>query len=254
MEFMETANYPLDESGAAAVHRNLIEAHRKAYDLIHRLVPRARVSSNYVWPGRGPLTSIETDDFMKQVRGKLDYVGLDYYYPAYDQLPALVDLAGGTPWEIPLDQFGIYTALRTMHALYPKLPVLITENGMPTEDGKPRADGVTREQALRDTLYWVQRARADGVPVVGYLYWSLTDNYEWGSYTPRFGLYRVDVTADRKLRRRPTAAVPVYRRLIAKRGVPAGYRLKVRPVASNCESESVSPADRPVCRAAAGPG
>ncbi len=31
-----------------------------------------------------------------------------------------------------------------------------------------------------------------GVPLIGYLHWSLTDNYEWGSFTPRFGLYRID--------------------------------------------------------------
>ena len=31
-----------------------------------------------------------------------------------------------------------------------------------------------------------------GVPVEGYWHWSLVDNYEWGSYEPRFGLYGVD--------------------------------------------------------------
>jgi beta-glucosidase/6-phospho-beta-glucosidase/beta-galactosidase len=31
-----------------------------------------------------------------------------------------------------------------------------------------------------------------GVPVEGYWHWSLVDNYEWGSYEPRFGLHGVD--------------------------------------------------------------
>jgi beta-glucosidase/6-phospho-beta-glucosidase/beta-galactosidase len=31
-----------------------------------------------------------------------------------------------------------------------------------------------------------------GVPVGGYWHWTLADNYEWGSYEPRFGLYGVD--------------------------------------------------------------
>jgi beta-glucosidase len=31
-----------------------------------------------------------------------------------------------------------------------------------------------------------------GADVRGYLYWSLLDNYEWGSYTPTFGLYSVN--------------------------------------------------------------
>ena len=28
--------------------------------------------------------------------------------------------------------------------------------------------------------------------MTGYLYWSLFDNYEWGTYTPRFGLYSLN--------------------------------------------------------------
>lgn len=27
-----------------------------------------------------------------------------------------------------------------------------------------------------------------GLPLIGYLHWSLLDNYEWGSYAPTFGL------------------------------------------------------------------
>jgi beta-glucosidase len=130
---------------------------------------------------------------------------------------------------------------------------MITENGMGTENGARRADGVTRQRLLRDTLYWVQRARADHVPVIGYLYWGLTDSYEWGSYRPRFGLYRVDVNNDPKLRRRPTAAVPVFRGLIRGRGVPAGYRLTQRPLAADCATESVRDADRAACRGAVAP-
>ena len=34
-----------------------------------------------------------------------------------------------------------------------------------------------------------------GIPVTGYYHWTLADNYEWGSYEPRFGLYGVDRAA-----------------------------------------------------------
>jgi beta-glucosidase/6-phospho-beta-glucosidase/beta-galactosidase len=56
----------------------------------------------------------------------------------------------------------------------------------------PRKDGLTRSAYLEAHLGEVRRMRQDGVPLLGYLHWSLTDNYEWGSFTPRFGLYRVD--------------------------------------------------------------
>ena len=32
----------------------------------------------------------------------------------------------------------------------------------------------------------------DGIPLIGYLHWSLFDNYEWGTFTPRFGLFSLD--------------------------------------------------------------
>jgi beta-glucosidase len=251
-EFIEGGNFPLSAAQTARMRANVILAHRKAYAIIHRARPDAMVSSNYAWPGRSSLASVETDPFLQAVRKQLDYVAVDYYYPAYDQAATLVQLAAGTSWNIPLDPFGMYTALRSMHRAFPKLPVLITENGMPTHDGAPRADGVTRQESLRDTLYWVQRARQDGVPVIGYLYWSLTDNYEWGSYAARFGLYTVNVLSDPALRRTATAAVPVYRALIRSRGVAAGFQPTERPQPADCDTESVAPADRGACHAAAG--
>ena len=37
------------------------------------------------------------------------------------------------------------------------------------------------------------QAKADGVPVKGYLYWSLLDNFEWqAGFDKTFGLIAVD--------------------------------------------------------------
>ena len=30
------------------------------------------------------------------------------------------------------------------------------------------------------------------MPITGYYHWTLADNYEWGSYEPRFGIHGVD--------------------------------------------------------------
>ena len=251
-EFIEKGNYPLSDAQTLQMRANLIAAHERAYAIIHRYSPNAMVSSNYAWPGRGSLASIETEPFLNAVKKYLDYAALDYYYPSYDQTATLLQLSAGTSWNIPLNPFGMYTALRSMHRWLPGKPVLITENGMPTDNAQPRADGVTRSQNLRDTLYWVQRARQDGVPVIGYLYWSLTDNYEWGSYSARFGLYTVNIRTDRRLVRHPTAAVATYRRLIRNRGVPAGFAPTERPTLADCDTASVAPEDEGACRAAAG--
>jgi beta-glucosidase len=222
---------PLAGEQVQAMADHLVSAHRRAHALIHRLQPRARVSTNVAW--LGPDTA-EDPRFFSRVADKLDYVALDYYYPGYRSTD-LTYVLRGTSWLAQLDPFGMYTSLRTLARRFPSLPIVVTENGMPTDNAKPRADGYTRGENLADNVYWLQRARADGVNVVGYLYWSLTDNYEIGSYRGRFGLYTVDALTDPKLRRQPTDAVPVYRRITARGGVPARYRLAKPPAAADCQ-------------------
>ncbi|CPT60865.1 Beta-glucosidase A [Mycobacteroides abscessus] len=70
----------------------------------------------------------------------------------------------------------------------------------------------------------LQRAKADGIPIIGYNYWSLVDNYEWGSYRPRFGLYTVDALGDPALKRVPTGAVATYTQITRDAGTVPGYR------------------------------
>jgi len=150
---------------------------------------------------------------------KQDYLSFDYYY-SFPQVPDVTTI--GTVWVLPIYPTGLLDALRKYHARYPDVPILIPENGIGTENGMPRADGWTREAVLVQHVAEVQAAVAEGIPVLGYFHWSLTDNYEWGSYTPRFGLYRVEARTDPKLIRHPTPAVGVFRQIARHRGVTGG--------------------------------
>lgn len=76
--------------------------------------------------------------------------------------------------------------LRRIDLQVPNLPIIITENGLYTNNP------VRRAQLLIRTLEQVQRAIQEGIDVRGYIHWSLMDNWEWGSYTPKFGLYQID--------------------------------------------------------------
>ncbi|HEY9856162.1 MAG TPA: family 1 glycosylhydrolase [Stenomitos sp.] len=230
-----------DLKGAALVTKNLVAAHVKAYRTIHANDPVAHVSFNN-YSASWTLTAgpqDDQDDFLRQVLGtdeglpKLDYIAIDYYTRLKVRLP--FQLPGC--WDWPVYPEGFYNALKHYHQ-WTGLPVLVAENGMATEDLKERQDGWTREAYLTAHVEQLQRAIKDGVPVLGYIHWSITDNYEWGSYRPRFGLYSVECrTGD--LRRVPTPAADTYRRIIAAGGVtpaiagtvryPSSYRPIVRP-------------------------
>ena len=193
----------------------LIRAHNRIYDYIHAHQPGAMVTSNVAYiPSVEPVLDTL---FLDQVSRRLDFVGIDYYYPvSLTDFSAIYSLTGQM-WKSTLSADGLYYALRHYARRFPGKPLYVVENGMPTENGSPRADGYTRADYLRDTVYWLQRAKDAGMDVIGYNYWSLTDNYEWGSYTPRFGLYTVDVLIG------PDAHPPAHRR---GPGVPGDHRLR----------------------------
>lgn len=226
----EPAVYLMNEvrSGGLPAHLaprmldRLVAVHRSIYDHIHRRDPGAMVSSNTAYlPTAQPAFDAA---FLDRVRDKLDFVGFDYYYSVSPTDPGAAYVAVDQSWRAPVAADGLYYAFRDYARRYPGMPLYVVETGMPTENGRPRPDGYRRDDQLRDLVYWTQRARADGMNVIGFNYWSLTDNYEWGSYTPRFGLYRVDVKTDPALRRVPTAAVAAFRAITAANGVGGSYR------------------------------
>ena len=134
---------------------------------------------------------------------KLDLICFDFYDPRIEEMLRLPGRPGGagrvwTPdvqlWEMPPNPPGFLHFLR--HAGRYGLPVLVAENGLSNErrgaQSYPRTDGWDRPAYLRRNIESVVDALAEGIDVVGYLHWSLTDNYEWGSYAPAFGIHGVD--------------------------------------------------------------
>ncbi len=56
------------------------------------------------------------------------------------------------------------------------------------EAAEPRPDGWTRERYLKTYLMEMVRCMKEGVPIKGYLYWTLVDDV----HPPRLGLYHYD--------------------------------------------------------------
>jgi beta-glucosidase/6-phospho-beta-glucosidase/beta-galactosidase len=143
----------------------------------------------------------------------LDYIGLDYYDPfaahAF-RLPVwwdhefrnrsfhswMMNSITSKWWDWRVLPRGLHFFCENYSSEF-ELPVLIAENGMALrrrtdQRHAQRRDRMTRSQFLRLHVHEVTRIRKRGVPLIGYLHWSLFDNYEWGTYTPRFGLFSLD--------------------------------------------------------------
>ncbi|MBI4260329.1 MAG: glycoside hydrolase family 1 protein [Actinobacteria bacterium] len=134
-----------------------------------------------------------------------DYLALDHYVPPlsdYARMPSARTWrertipVGAELWETTIRPQGLRMFLRAYHRPDRPLPILVAENGMATRVRgglrRDRADGWRRPAFLRAHVGELLQAAREGVPVAGYLHWSLVDNWEWGSYEPRFGLFGVD--------------------------------------------------------------
>ena len=89
-------------------------------------------------------------------------------------------------------------------------PVYLTENGISCDNDDFRIVYIAQ------VLSAVREAIDAGVDVKSYFYWSLMDNYEWGSFVPRFGLVHCDF---KTFERKPKPSAAFYKEVIANNGV-----------------------------------
>lgn len=118
-----------------------------------------------------------------------DFVGVQNYSRNVIGPDGPVPLAPGTETNILGWEYypaGLGNAIRHTWELAPGTPIVVTENGFATRDDERRIDHTAA------SLAGVRAALDEGIDVRGYLYWSLLDNYEWGSYAPTFGLVEWD--------------------------------------------------------------
>lgn len=187
-------------------------------DLAYRLGRLLEGSAN--WLGRRWFNSKVVADLLTTLQDSprdrvFDYLAIDYYDPFFAhslRLPRFSDLEYGQDfrgwlmssisskwWDWRYLPEGLFFFCQTYAEEY-KRPILIAENGMALRRSRDnnksgvRDDKLDRSQFLAAHIDRVKRLQKAGVPLLGYFHWSLTDNYEWGSYTPRFGLFSIDFT------------------------------------------------------------
>ncbi len=155
------------------------------------------------------LDDIVHDGDEAAIAGRSDFLGVNFYTHRV-VAAAAPEPEHPFPWRVvaapgPIERTDEGTEivpaafgdlLVRLHREHPGIPIMITENGAiygdsPTHDG--RVHDVRRIRYLREHLAAMGDAMAAGAPVVGYLHWSLLDNFEWAlGYRPRFGLVYVD--------------------------------------------------------------
>ncbi len=137
---------------------------------------------------------------------KPDFLGLNVYNgDRVDMMGRNVPYPGNHPktaidW--PVTPWVMYYGPRHLYKRY-GLPIYITENGVSCFD-KIALDGkvhdADRIAFLSSYLQELERSIESGVPVKGYLHWSLLDNFEWAfGYEQRFGLVYVDYQTQNRI-------------------------------------------------------
>ena len=133
--------------------------------------------------------------FPDNIINHLDFLGINYYGEERLRLFDLsiqdaINFMYSDSGRI-LNAGGLYTILTNFHNRYkkshPDLEYFITENGIADDTD------LVRMPFLIEHLYAAQHARSQGVPLKGYIFWTISDNWEWADgYCPKFGLVHVD--------------------------------------------------------------
>lgn len=203
------------------VMNNLARAHNRVAKRVHEMSRRYKVSiidnGVYVYPGDDSALSVRsaalmqylTDDyFMKKIIKTCDFIGVNYYfshrvygYRIHNPDDHLNDMG----WSMEPEH--IQQMIERLYEKY-QLPIFITENGL--ADAKDEY----RQWWLMQTIVGINKAIASGVEVIGYLHWSLIDNFEWDKgFWPRFGLFDVDY---RTMKRTPRASAVWFAKILKK--------------------------------------
>jgi beta-glucosidase len=176
-----------------------------------------------LWKELGADVPDMEDGDLQAISAKTEYLGLNTYFA--ENLVSAKD--GARPFETwyPRTQMGwpftpevLYWTTRFTHELYAPGRMMITENGcsFPDEVKEVNGEGAVEDFArvlyYREHLRGLHRSLREGIPITGYMAWSVMDNFEWtAGYGQRFGLIHVNYETQK---RTPKASAHWYSKVI----------------------------------------
>ncbi len=176
----------------------VLRAHRAAKEAVKALYPEIKVGITLSLHDLQALPGGEKfaeDAWEEEFRHYLpyiqddDFLGVQNYtrtqYGPQGQLPA-PEGAELTQMDYEFYPEALEHVIRKVREDF-KGDLIVTENGVAVSDDSRRVEFIRR--ALRG----VENCISDGIPVKGYCYWSLMDNFEWQKgFSMTFGLIAVD--------------------------------------------------------------
>jgi beta-glucosidase/6-phospho-beta-glucosidase/beta-galactosidase/glycosyltransferase involved in cell wall biosynthesis len=166
-----------------------------------------------------------------------DVLGLDYYPHSDWQL----DMHGGSVRQRRADNpAGLYSVANSYYQRY-GLPMMLTETSI---DGQP----INREIWLDESVEHIRRLRADGVPMMGLIWWPMLDQVDWdGALTHRIGkihevgLFNLKRQSNGALERHATPLVTQFRDMALSGESRVGVIDKIAVPSFEAEAEQLPP-------------
>lgn len=183
----------------ALVQANLLAGHKAGRDAIKSVRPDLPVGVSLamnddqaVGQGsmRDQIRARLYDPWLEAARGD-DFIGVQNYWRAvWDSTHRLPAPAGSETDESGQEIYpaSLGNAVRYAYSKCGR-PIVVTEHGVNSADDSKRA------RMIPAALAGLRKAMDDGIPVHGYVHWSLIDNWEWFfGYKPQYGLHTLDRT------------------------------------------------------------
>jgi len=181
-------------------------AHKKSYKILKKRWPRVQIglahNCSYFYQGDDSIITRLTAWVLDLVGNRYaihgvskyqDFLGLNYYFAnkvigtrVHNPESPQNDLG----WTMEPDK--LRPMINHLYNQY-KIPILVTESGVADMHDQ------YRQWWISESIKAMSGAMADGSKMIGYIHWSLLDNFEWSEgFWPRFGLIEVDYTTQRR--------------------------------------------------------
>ncbi len=228
----------------------MTDAHNEVYSWAHQQYPNIKIGiahnmayyTSKSWLGKISASQIDRMmnwRFPERIKKHMDFFGFNYYGAEW--------IKGATIDIDPVEEYseagraiypqGLYYILKQIDERFKGLPIIITENGIAD------ALDILRPAYIIEHLEAIEKAMKENVPVIGYIYWTLSDNMEWSDgYCPKFGFFGVERSNNFKRVARPS--FELYRTIATTKMVTQ----EMRDLSWLLVQKSIN-LERPFCRA-----